>query len=693
MENPKKTSPWRAAVDTGADFTTACAYQEDTGGIYTFKVPSIPGDPASSAAGAMAGLCEKAGLAMERLRVVINGTTLALSQGKPDILPETALLVTRGFRDLLYTGGDPPHRLYGLRVGKAVPRVSRRLTFEINERLLPGGLVAKPLDENEIAGLAPVLAENKVRSVAVCLLHSCDNPDHELRVREILSRRLPGIPVTLSSKILPRAGECDRAAAAAANAAASPLVSGYIDGFCRCLSVSGAAPACFFMQFDGSLATARQAALESARMLNSSPAAGVLSCRRLATATGRPNLICLDMGGSGCRLSVIRIEQPGSPAPGVKGYNTPGRPEIHTLDYGGSSPVSVDDMGIFKSVPGTPASVWGPACFGGGPLPTLTDANLLLGRISSRRPLPGGITPDPGAARRAIDEYIARPLGIPADKAALELIKFFLWGISSAIKGIAAGWGCDPEEFTLVCSGGAGPLHAAELAAGLSIPRALVPRHPGAQPALGMFLSYLHRNYQAFLNCTLAGADAEYINQIYKNLEEKARHDLSREGIGAERVKLYRSAEIRYPGRRKGINMQAPAGRLSQADLQLLSRSFKVSFNAEYGLPPEVGDPEIVCLSLDASVSLSVHPEAPQALKGAARQSGLPPIPLETRNLIFKEIFEDTPVFLRKDLAPFTVITGPALVEEDDSTTVVLPGMTASTDALGNIIIEVGVKG
>lgn len=693
MENLHRLSPWRAAVDTGSDFTTACAYQEDTGDIYTFKVPSIHGDPASSAARAMDGLCEKTGLALDKLTVVVNGATLALSPGDSNILSETALLVTRGFRDLLYTGGDFPPHLYGLSAGTAVPRISRRLTFEINERLLPGGLVAKPLNEEEIAGLAQVLVENKVRSVAVCLLHSFDNPVHELMVREILARRLPGIPVTLSSAILPRAGEYDRTAAAVANAAASPLVSGYIDGFCRYLSGSGAAPSCFFMQFDGSLATARPAALESARMLNSSPAAGILSCRRLARATGRPNLICLDMGGSGCRLGVIHAEQTGSPAPGIKGDNTPGLTEIHTVHYGGSSPVSVDNMGNFKTAPGTPASGWGPACFGGGPLPTLTDANVLLGRISTRRPLPGGIMPDRGAARRAIDEYIAVPLKIPADKAALELIEFSLSGISCAIKRITAGRGYDPGEFTLVCFGSAGSLHAAELAAGLGIPRVLVPRHPGAHPALGMFLSDLHRSCQAFLNCSLAGADAGYINETYKNLEEKAMHDLSCEDIGAERVNLYRSAEIRYQGRRKVINMQAPAGRLTQADLQLLGRSFKVSFQAEYGLPPEVGDPEIVCLRLDASVSLSVNLEAPPALKGTSRQSGLRPIPLETRSLIFKEVLKDIPVYLREDLAPFTVITGPALVEEDGSTTLVLPGMTASTDALGNIIIEVEVKG
>ncbi|MFZ5633616.1 MAG: hydantoinase/oxoprolinase family protein [Bacillota bacterium] len=696
MEKGLTPSAWRLAVDFGGASTGGCAYVENSGEIFTMKVPSTPENPASAVAQLVAGMSEKTGLPMESLDTVILGTTLAsgsLTQGRG---AKTALLVTRGFRDILHLGGEPRPYLYDLGAEKHPPIVGRRFTFEINERVLPGGRVAVPLDDSEILNLVPCLVDNGIESVAVCFLHSYCNPRHEQRARDILTKHLPTVPVTISSDILPLAGEYQRAATTVINAAIRPLLGRYLDHTGKCLAGYGAKAAKFFvMQSDGSLIAARQAREESARTVLSGPAGGVLACLQLAKISGRPRLIVFDMGATGARFSIIHSDH----LPVADGGTAAGHParlpmlDILTTGAGGHSTVRANRSGTLIVDPDRAGAVPGPAGHSrGGARPTCTDANLLLGRISPRSRLSGVIEPDIEAARETFHKNIAIPMAIPVEAAAEGVIEAVNSEMIAAIRRISVQRGYDPREYTLVSFGSAGPQHAAELALELGIPHVLVPRHPGTHSALGMLFADRQKEYAADFSSLLDCSDPAHIDDKYRDLERKALRDLSGEGVPPERIKMFRTVDLKYRGQPFEINMQVPAGKLTRADLQLLNRAFKITHQSEYGFSPDAAGAEIISLKLTAVGNISLGTGDCNVRKHTGRQGVPEPRPLGSRRVIFHGSPVDTPVYSRDDLYPFLRIKGPAVVEQDDTTTVIWPRMSASTDAYGNLIIDVGVK-
>lgn len=687
MEKTSGSPAWRLAADTGSAFTSCCAFLEG-GEVITLRIPSDAGDPSSPVLKAL-GICRSKGLLPEKLSLAVSAAGPAAEWTRT----VTALLVTRGFRDVLYTG-DPHAFPYRHGSPRIIPPVPRRLTFEAGERMLPGGRIAAPLDENEIIDLIPRLKKQGVQSVAVCFLHSYSNPAHEEKARDILAGRLPDVTVTLSSGILPEAGEYRRAVAAAINAASAPLVGGYLDKISQCLAgAAGKAPPLFFLQSDASLATSLHAARESARTLMSGPAAGVMACLNLSRATGRPNLITLDMGAAGARASLIHREQPALAPRGWFG----GHPlDLPTLDIagapGGFSIARVDPGGSLRVGPGSTGASPGPACFGrGGQLPTCTDANLLLGRVGVHRLSTGEIRPDYGAAREALDRNISAPLGIPVEQAALEIVKKVNSCIARAIKSISVHRGYDPGEFALVAFGGAGPQHAAEVAAHLGIPRVIVPRHPGSYPAMGLFYSDVRREFKILLNAGIESVSADDLNDAYRCLEDMARDQFLEGGVPPSRVAFQRTAGLRLAGQGLQANLQVPAGKLKQADLQLLARAYKLSFQAECGFFPDGGEIELVSLKLTALGKISL--EAKEFRPGLFPSGGTAsqqPRPMGIRNVTFNVGPLETAVYNWDSLDPPAFFNGPALVEGEDTTVLICPGMSASTDLHGNLIIEVG---
>lgn len=693
MEKQSGSPAWRLAIDTGSAFTSGCALLEDTGEIYTLRIPSDPGEPSSSALEVLAGICRNNGLRPEKLRLVGCAATLAAGAVTTGSRPVTALLVTRGFRDVLFTGGGGPLPCpYRHNPQKATPLVPRRLTFEVSERMLPGGRIVTPLNENEIIELIPRFKKLGVQSVAVCFLHSYGNPSHEVRVRDILADLLPEVPVTLSSAILPAPGEFRRAVAAVINAATGPLVAEYLDKInLRLAGITGKAPPFFFLQSDASLATARHAAGESARTVLSGPAAGVQACLNLSRMTGRPNLITFDMGATGSRVSLIYREQPLLSARGWFGGHPLGFPmlEMAAGAPGGFSIARVEPGGSIRVGPENSGANPGPACYGrGGTFPTCTDANLLLGRISTHRHYTGEIRPDTGAAREALDKNIAAPLGIPVEQAALKIIKKVNSDIARAVKAISVHKGYDPSEFTLVAFGGAGPQHAAELAADLGIPRVLVPRYPGSYPAMGIFFSDVRREYEVFLNAGIESVNPDDINDAYHRLEGTAREELLAGGVPA--VVFHRRASLRFRGQGYEMEMQVPAGKMKQADLLLLNRAYKLAYQAECGLLPEDGETEIASLKLMAVGKISWEVKEGRPGIPSIEHTPHQPRPEGSRTVIFHGVPLETPFYKWNNLEPIACLNGPALVEEEDTTVLVWPGMSASTDLHGNIIIEVG---
>lgn len=608
-------------MDIGAAYTSACALVEGPGETFTIRIPTNSGELITGVENALSGLCDKSGLKIGNLSMLMLGSTAFHPAITPGRVSKTALLVTRGFRDILYTGGRPLPYPYNLWEIDTFPPVGRGLTFEISERVLPGGQVVTPLADNEIINLLPVLKKAGIESVAVCFLHSYEYPLHEQRVKLLLSQNLPGIPVTLSSDILPAAGESERAFAAAANAYARPLVADCLNGLKKLLTSHGKKnTGIFFLQPDGSAITSRQASEESARAALSGPAGGFLACADLAKSTGRPNIIAFDMGAKGSRFGLIHRDQSGSSGPG-----------------------SLRDH--FQGF--------------------------------------------------SVREFLTVPLGgesMPEEQAALKIVESADKILAKAVKSITIAKGHDPREYTLVAFGSAGPLHAAKLAANLGIPRVLVPLYPGTHSALGMFYADLRKKYSAALNSAIEHTDPEHINGIFFRLEDAARRDLAGEGISPDRITILRSADIRFTGYPYSINMQFPSGKLKQADLMLLNRAFKIDHQSEFGLNPEGIGAEIAALRLTATVNLSAGVKEFREKKTHGHHEAVHAYPGGTRKVIYDDIAIETPVYDRGSLKPFIHIKGPAVVDQEDTTTVIWPGMSASTDAMGNIIIEVEVK-
>ncbi|MFZ5647271.1 MAG: hydantoinase/oxoprolinase family protein [Bacillota bacterium] len=689
---------WRAAVDTGGTFTGACMILDKSGRVFSVKVPSTPEDPSSAIMHALACLCKLSGAGMDYLSMVTLGTTVAANTIAQNTGAGTALLVTRGFRDVLHIGRQARPHAYRLADRKTPPMVPRRYVFEISERVLPGGHVHIPLNEDEVAGfIVPRLQESGIQSIAVCFLHSYENPLHEQRVRDIITDLIPGIPVTISSEIYPFPGEYERAAAAVLNAALTPVAGSYIEKLAsRLRSGSNNTPGIWIFQSDGGVMNASQAAKESIRTVLSGPAGGVAACAQLARRTGRPNIVALDMGGTSTYFSIIHKDRPGIKSSGFISGQPLAIPmlDINTIGTGGGS-IARAENGFLNVGPVSAGISPGPACFArGGTLPTCTDANLILGRVSPESFTRAGIKPEIAPAVEAVEKYVSNPMGIPVRDAAEGIIKVANSNIVRAIRKIFTGTGYDPKDFTLVSFGGAGPAHAAEIAQELGIPNVLIPFYSGVYSALGMLFADLRRDYRHSFISPLAQTNPEIIDNEFRLLEKKAREEFSSGGISWQVVVL-RSADIRYTGQSHVINMQVPSGRLTPADLKLLGRAFGVEYESRFGYSPEKLEAEITDLRLTAMAyayedeknsSNSFYNVLTDRNSFDTHSQG------KTRSVVFGGKEFDTPVYDSNGLSPHSFLKGPAIISLDYSTAVVCPGMSASVDAHGNIIINTVVK-
>ncbi|HBV97710.1 MAG: hypothetical protein JL50_03290 [Peptococcaceae bacterium BICA1-7] len=675
---------WRACIDSGGTYTSACLLSED-GEIYSVKVPTLPGSPSASAEEALTSLIEKTGLAPGSLCYIIYCTTLALNPVLQGLATKTAILTTRGFGDILLAGIQQTLILPGPTLQRLPFR--RRLIFEIEERMLPGGGTFTPLAENELRGLVPRLRDEGIESVAICFLHSYVNPIHEQKARDILAEAMPGLPVTISSEVLPFPGESFRAAATALSAMVRPqLESCIVATYDRIKNWPGKSPGFMVSQSDGSTADVLSSCLVAAGAILSGPAGGVASASLLSAKTGRPNLITLEIGGSSTNISIIQRDKPslysGNKAPVSSQAGLPSL-NIHSLGAGGGSIAALDANGSIRVGPLSAGSHPGPACCGGS-LPTCTDANVLLGRINPDAIITGGPPASAGAALNSIKASLAGPLGISAEEAARRIIASLNSNIIQALRAIIDKNGLDPREYTLVSYGGAGPQHAAEIARECGIHYVLVPREPGFYSAQGA-LSTVRRSYEAVTFINLEEADPDRIFESYAELEKTALDDFAAQGINASRIIIERTADLRFMDQLLELNMQFPAGRLKKADLSLLGRAFVISFSSAYGFTPDDTGTEIVRLRLTAALDTPNRPSCP----GKLTINGLKPALY--RKAVFGDDTLDTPVYSRNELYPSASLRGPLIIEQEGTSTLVWPGMSASVDARGNIIISVEV--
>lgn len=674
-------SSYRLAVDTGGTFTDFCLLGDD-GTVSVFKVPSTPDDPSRAVVRGLEILKEK-GINLSRIALFLHGTTVATNAILEKKGARLALVTTKGFRDVIFIGRQNRPHLYDQWVTRPQPLVSRSMVFEVSERMLADGSVMVALEEKEIAALVARLREVQVEAVAVVFLHSYTNPAHELLLKKELERRLPHLSVTISSEIVPEFREYERTSTTVVNAYVQPIVARYLTKLAGSLEQAGL-KGFYVMQSSGGVISPTQAQRESVRTVLSGPAGGVLAGVHLARLTGFKNLITADMGGTSMDVSLICDGEARYTDEGMIGGYPLRLPmvAVHTVGAGGGSIAWVDPGGALRVGPRSAGAVPGPACYGlGGAEPTVTDANLVLGRLGAAD-FAGGKELRRELAERAIAEKVGGPLGLGVQEAAAGIVRVVNANMVRAMRVVSVAKGYDPRDFVLVAFGGAGPLHAVELARELGIRRVLVPPFPGITSAWGMLAADFRRDYTLTWVKELRPGMEAGLAELVGKLTRRGREDLFREGFAAQDITLALLIDLRYKGQSAALTLPLPDPAVPDF-AGALTRSFHGLHIQFYGYAREEAPVEVVALRLVATGRLP-------SLKPPVRQGGSPPAPCGARNVYFAAEQVAVPVYRRNEVGAGWAVEGPAVITQADSTTLLWPGDRAYGDEWGNIIIETG---
>jgi N-methylhydantoinase A len=680
----------RVAVDIGGTFTDATLIDEATGHVAIAKTLTTPADPSEGFMAAVERALREAGVTARDVTFVVHATTVATNAIIEGKVARSGFVTTEGFRDLLEIGRQVRPTLYDPQFEKPRPLVPRDRAVGVVERLGPKGEVLTPLDERSVRDAAALLARERVESVAVCLLHAYVNPAHERRVGEILAEELPGVPVSLSSEVAPEFREYLRASTTVINAVVRPVVGRYLERIERRLAEAGIGAKLLVMQSSGGVFGADAAARRPVFMVESGPAAGVIAAAHLGAGIGRPDILSFDMGGTTAKVGLIRDGRPsvtkdyqvGAHAgAGIGGMSLAGYPvrtpvvDLVEIGAGGGSIAWVDSGGLLRVGPRSAGADPGPVCYRrGGVEPTVTDANVVLGRLNPSYFLGGELELDVDAARRAIEERCARPLGLSLVEAANGIVEIANAAMVNALHLISVQRGYDPRDFLLVAFGGAGPVHANALARDAEMPTVLVPRSPGIFSATGLLATDLKRDAARTIMRRLEELDPAELEHAFAELERAGAEEMAAEGVAPDRIEFVRQLDLRYVG--QSYELTVPAG-------DDLPARFHAEHDRTYGFSAETEPVECVGVRLQ-TVGRIARPPLRTLERGDA------PPPKATRRVYFAEAggYVDCAVHDRYALPAGARLAGPAVVEELDSTTVVHPSYTARVDDVGNIWIE-----
>jgi N-methylhydantoinase A len=680
----------RLGVDVGGTFTDLALWDEREQRLTVLKIPSVPADPAEGILAGIRAIAERDGVAPAAVSFVAHGTTVATNALLEKKGARTALLTTRGFRDLLEIARQKRPDLYDLQADKPSALVPRPWRLEARERLLADGTVREKLHEADVAAAVDALraAPEAVEALAICFLYSFLDPAHERRAAELVQNELPGLYLTLSSDVSPEFREYERLSTTVLNAYLGPLIGRYVRRFADRLAGLGVTAAPYINQSNGGIISVAEAAARPVRTLLSGPAAGVMGAAWVAGQAGIEELITFDMGGTS--TDVARVE---GGVPRIASERTiDGYPvriptlEIESVGAGGGSLAWVDSGGALKVGPFSAGAEPGPACYGrGGEHATVTDANVVLGRLSASHLLDGGMRLEPALAERAI-AGLARELDLPLVQAARGVVSVVQANMLAAVRLVSVRKGYAPRGATMVAFGGAGPLQAAALARDLGVARVLVPRAPGILCALGLLVEPLRFDLVRTRVEPLESIGVGQIEGTFAALEREAQAWLDREGVPAGRRRLVRALDMRYVGQNFELLIPAPP-ELGRGDLGALRRAFLREHARVYGHSAEDEAIQVVGYHLTAlgepgGLSLPPLASTPSASPADAR--------VGERSVYFDEAggFVATPVYRRERLLAGHHLDGPAIVEQMDSTTVLLPGQWAAIDAQANILIH-----
>ena len=685
-----ETSGAVVGVDVGGTFTDLVELDPGSGRVRLAKVASTLDNQAHGVLNAL----RESGASLPALGLIVHGTTTTTNAVLERKLARTGLITTQGFRDVLELGRRTRPRAYGM-TGDFTPLIPRNLRLEIPERMDAAGQVLTPLDEDALRAAAQALLEQGCESLVVHFLHAYANPAHELRAAEILRDIWPNDHITLGHALLSESREFERGVTAAANAAVQPLLARYIRRLTGQLAEGGYAGEVLVMNGNGGMVSAARVAEEAAKTVMSGPASGVMAAAYTGRRAGHAHLITYDMGGTSTDVALIRGAEPTVSNEIEVEYAMPihvPMVDVRTVGAGGGSIARVNPAGLLEVGPHSAGAVPGPICYGrGGEDPTISDANLLLGRLDPGRlnAVEGGVSLD--HVRAVFARELGAPLGLDAAQAAAAVIRMANTKMAGAIRMVSVSLGADPRDFALFAFGGAGPLHATALARELSIPRVMVPARPGITNALGCVVADLRHDFVTTINTPLHTLDPAHLHRVFAEQAAEGEALIAKERVEIRHLRRLYSVDMQFQGQTHLLRVPLE---WPDVDAETLQRLFEEAYFKRFRVALDDIRANVVnanCSIIGARAELDLS----ALIDPADRKGTLAEAETARRPVWFAEGetgggWHDTPVYWRDHLPEGFTLDGPAIVQQMDSTLLIEPGDRATGDADGNIIVEIG---
>ncbi|TSE12316.1 hydantoinase/oxoprolinase family protein [Mesorhizobium intechi] len=675
-----------AGIDVGGTFTDLLLVDGRHGGkVHIAKTPTTVDNQAFGVVSALGAT----GFAIDGIDLIVHGTTTTTNAVLERRLAKTGMITTRGFRDVIELGRRTRPHPYGM-TGTFVPVIPRNLRLEVSERVEASGAVNTPLDEAEMREAVKALIAAGCESLVIHFLHSYANPSHERRAAEIAAELWPNGYITTGHALLSEAREFERGVTASVNASVQPILERYVERLRKELAAKGYARDFLIMNGNGGMISARFVTRESAKTVMSGPASGVIAAAYTGKRAGFDNLVTYDMGGTSTDVALIRNAEPAVSNEIEIEYAMPihvPMVAVHTVGAGGGSIARVDAAGLIQIGPESAGANPGPICYGRGGLePTITDANLVLGRLAPKKLL---AVENPVTVERVtgvFEDKIGKATGLSGVEAAGAVLRLGNMKMAGAIRMVSVSRGHDPRDFALFAFGGAGPLHATALARELGLPRVLVPARPGITNALGCVVADLRHDFVNTINQPVSVLDETQLHQVLERHRNEGGELIGKEAVKPETIRVSHSADMQFVGQTHIINVPLPSSSVTRQELQaLFEKAYFARFKVEL---PEI---RANLVNLNTSVT-GVRPaiDLSRLIDPAGRAGTLDEARREIRPVWYAGRWHDTPVYAREKLPLDAVIEGPAILEQMDATTVLEPGDRARCDADGNIIIDIG---
>ena len=675
-----------AGIDVGGTFTDLLLIDgKDGGKVHIAKTPTTVDNQAFGVVLALGAT----GFPIDGIDLIVHGTTTTTNAVLERRLAKTGMITTRGFRDVIELGRRTRPQPYGM-TGTFVPVIPRNLRLEVSERVEASGAIRTPIDEAEMREAVKALIAAGCESLVIHFLHSYANPAHERRAAEIAAELWPNGYITTGHALLSEAREFERGVTASVNASVQPILERYVERLRKELADKGYARDFLIMNGNGGMISARFVTRESAKTVMSGPASGVIAAAYTGKRAGFENLVTYDMGGTSTDVALIRNAEPAVSNEIEIEYAMPihvPMVAVHTVGAGGGSIARVDAAGLIQIGPESAGANPGPICYGRGGLePTITDANLVLGRLAPKKLL---AVDNPVTVERVtgiFEDRIGKATGLSGVEAAGAVLRLGNMKMAGAIRMVSVSRGHDPRDFALFAFGGAGPLHATALARELGLPRVLVPARPGITNALGCVVADLRHDFVNTINQPVALLDETQLHAVLERHRNEGEELIAKEAVKPETIRVTHSADMQFVGQTHIINVPLPSSSVTRQELQaLFEKAYFARFKVEL---PEI---RANLVNLNTSVT-GVRPaiDLSRLIDPAGRAETLDEARREIRSVWYAGRWHDTPVYARERLPLDAVIEGPAILEQMDATTVLEPGDRAHCDADGNIIIDIG---